>query len=64
MFKQLLHDVVAKDIDHQSISVDHDLVKDTLSIVAIRSGDLLLQKTGPLLIAGKFDNTSKYVLED
>lgn len=64
MFKELLHDIVAKDIDHQSIRIDHDLFKDALSVVTVRSGDLLLKESGPLLVTGKFNHTTKHILRN
>lgn len=63
VLKELLHDIVAKDVHHESVGVDHNFVKNTLPIVAIGSRYLFLQKSGTLLVARKFNNTTKHVLE-
>lgn len=42
MLKKLLYHVVAKNIDHQCVGIDHDLIKDLLSVVTVRRRNLLL----------------------
>lgn len=60
--KKLLYNVVAENVNHQGVRIDHDFVENPLSIVAVRKWDLLLEKPRALLVPSKFDNMSKNVL--
>lgn len=42
MLEKLLNNVVAKDINHQSVRIDHDLVEHALPVVAIGTRNFLL----------------------
>lgn len=63
MLKQLLYNVVAKNIDHQGVRIDHNLVKDPLPVITVCIRNLLLEEPRALLVSGEFDDLAKNVLQ-
>lgn len=62
VLEKLLYHVVAKNVYHQSIRIDHDFLKDPLPVITVCGGDLLLQEPRALLVTSKFNNASEDVL--
>jgi hypothetical protein len=56
MFKELLNDVVAKNIPHELKGVGLDLSEDLIFLVAIGRLQLLLDETRAMLVATELDN--------
>lgn len=56
MLKQLLDDVVAKDIGHQLQAVGLDLAEHLLLLVAVGSFQFLLDETRAVLVAAKLNH--------
>lgn len=63
MFKELLDDIVAKDVDHQRQGVREDLGKHELLVGHVGSLELLLDEARTMLVLAELDNVTDNVLE-
>lgn len=63
MFKQLLDDIVAKDIGHQLQAIGLNLAEHLLLLVAVGRFQFLLNEARAVLVATKFNNMVVYVLQ-
>ena len=56
MLEEFLDDVIAKNVRHEGVCRSKDLVKDQLFFGRCGTLQLLLDKSGTMLILGEFDH--------
>ena len=56
MLKQLLHDIVAKDVRHQLQAVWVNFAENLFLFIAVGRFELLLDEAGAVLVAAEFDH--------
>lgn len=62
MLKELLYDIIAKDINHQLHRIRKNFSKNQIFLVAVGCLKLLLDEPGPMLIAAELDDMFVNVL--
>lgn len=63
MLKELLDDIVAKDVNHENKGLGENFLKHHLLFINAGSFELLLDKARAMLIAAKLDDVTTNVVE-
>lgn len=63
IFEQFLDNVISEHICHHLFGIDQDFLENFLFVVAVRTGDLLLEKSRALLVTSKVCHNAERILD-